>query len=193
MKKRTIALILSLVLVLGCAVVGTLAWLQDQTEPVTNTFSPSKIGIELTETDTDESTEGEQHDYNMVPGSSIFKDPVVTVKTGSEDCYLFVKIEESENFGAFMYYEIADGWTELQEEPGVYYRVVRDVDEDQKFSVLENNEVIVSKEVTKDMMDALNSSPYPTLTFIAYACQLENVEDAAAAWKNITTPATPAE
>lgn len=49
MKKKTIALI-ALIVILTCAVGGTLAWLVDSTGPVTNTFTPGMITCEINET-----------------------------------------------------------------------------------------------------------------------------------------------
>ena len=118
----------------------------------------------------------------MVPGNSISKDPSVTVESGSEACWLFVKVEESANFKDFMTYTIANGWTALENADGVYYREVDAVTEDTKFDVLANNQVQVSDTVTKEALTALTEATYPTLTFTAYAVQRDNIETAAEAW-----------
>ena len=47
---RLFVLMLALVLVLGCAVGGTVAWLVAKTEPVVITFTYGDINITLTET-----------------------------------------------------------------------------------------------------------------------------------------------
>jgi len=178
MKKRTIALMLALVLVIGCAIGGTIAWLTDVTDPVENTFTTSDVDITLAE------TTGEE--YKMVPGSTITKDPKVTVLADSEDCYLFVKVEKSANFDSYMEYAMADGWIALDGYTGVFYREVAADDANQEFAVLKNNTVTVKNSVTKAMMDALTEAACPTLTFTAYACQQANVADAAAAWGYIS-------
>ena len=51
MKKKGWLSVVALVLVLCCAVGGTLAWLTDTTDPVTNTFTVGDIDIDLTESD----------------------------------------------------------------------------------------------------------------------------------------------
>lgn len=91
---KSMALLLAMVLLVGCAIGGTLAWLTDKTDEVKNTFTTSNIDIELTETGTtkDDTTGNETRNYKMVPGWTLSKDPKVTVKAGSEDCYLFVKV-----------------------------------------------------------------------------------------------------
>ena len=93
MKKKTLALVLALTLLVAGVVGGTLAWLTAQTAEVKNTFTVGDINIGLTETTTD---------YKMVPGNTIAKDPTVTVKANSEACWLFVKVTESENLDTFI-------------------------------------------------------------------------------------------
>ena len=181
MKKKSLALLLAIAIVVVGVVAGTVAWLTDKTPSVTNTFTTSDINIELKET---------KNNFQMIPGWNIEKDPKVTVKTGSEACYLFVKLEESKNFADFMTYEMADGWEALPEAPGVFYREVAAATADTTFEVLKGNQVTVKDEVTKAQMNDLTADTYPTLTVTAYASQLykNNTEKftAAEAWDNIT-------
>lgn len=152
-----------MVLVLLVGLVGvTLAWLTDKTDSVVNTFTSGDINIDLKET---------KEDFKMVPGHTIEKDPVVTVADDSEDAWLFVKIEKSGNFDDFLTYEMADGWTQLTGETGVFYRTVLATDSTKSFSVLLDNEVKVIDTVTKADLGALTEATYPKLTFTAYAHQ----------------------
>ena len=181
-KIRRISLIVAaFVMVAVLSISGTIAWLTADTEPVMNKFTTSDIKIELKESD--------ELDLKMVPGKVITKDPVVTVKADSEACWLFVKVEKSENFDTFMTYERANGWTELKDVEGVYYRVVSANTADTVFHVIKEDKVTVKTDVTKAMMDALKENTYPTLTFTAYACQKDNVADAATAWAALNPPA----
>ena len=173
MKKKTLALLLSLVLVFGVVAGGTLAWLTDRTAEVKNTFTVGDINIGLAETTTN---------YKMVPGNTIAKDPTVTVKANSEACWLFVKVTKSENLDTFITYAIAEGWTELQD--GVYYREVPASDADQTFPVLAGNAVTVKDTVTKALLETAKTSA-PTLTFKAYAVQKDNVASASDAWAKV--------
>ena len=75
----------------------------------------------------------------MVPGKALSKDPRVTVKANSEKCWLFVKVEASDNLSQFVAYQINTGendWTALEGVSGVYYRTVEASTADQTFSVL---------------------------------------------------------
>jgi len=165
MKKKTLALVLALTLLVAGVVGGTLAWLTDRTAEVKNTFTVGDINISLTETTTD---------YKMVPGNTIAKDPTVTVKANSEACWLFVQVTESTDLKDFITYAIAEGWTELQD--GVYYREVPASAADQT--------VTVNSDVTKEMLTAKDFAN-PTLTFKAYAVQKDNVASASDAWAKV--------
>lgn len=189
-SRKTFVVMLALVLVIGCAVGGTVAWLVDQTNAVTNTFTFGDINIELTE------TMPEKNEAKIIPGVDIEKNPKVTVLKDSEACWLFVEVKEE---GAFIAnkvtYSIADGWTKLTGVTGadnVYYREVsaEDAKKGVEYNVLAGSEdypngvVSVSEDLTKsDIKDAER----PTLTFTAYAVQREGIDTAAAAWEKTST------
>lgn len=176
MKKKTLALVLALTLLVAGVVGGTLAWLTDQTAEVKNTFTVGDINIGLTETTAD---------YKMVPGNTIAKDPTVTVKANSEACWLFVKVTESTDLKDFITYAIAEGWTALPGVDGVYYREVPASAADQTFSVLAGDAVTVKDTVTKEMLTAKDFTN-PTLTFKAYAIQKDHFTTADAAWAEVS-------
>lgn len=189
MKKKSIAVVLALVLLVCCAVGGVLAWLTDTTGPVKNTFTVGNVDITLEETDATVAEDGSAaKEFKMVPGQTITKDPKVTVLGGSEACWLFVEVEESETLDSYITYTVDNTvWTALPGEEGVYYREVSASDDDQPFYVLTGNQVTVNTGVTKTMMDDLNKdgAVQPTLTFTAYACQKANFDTAAAAWAEV--------
>lgn len=201
-SAKLITTLLAMVLILGCVVGGTVAWLIASTEDVVNTFTYGDINLKLEETDTelDDDEDPNTNDYEMLPGESITKDPKVTVLKESEASWLFVKLVESDNFGNFMEYEMAvDGegnplWTALNGAEGVYFRQVtaEEVAEaDKAFWVLKDNTVNVKGEVTKEMLNALDESGaenYPTLTVTAYAVQYAGFEPEVVAPATEPTP-----
>ena len=185
MKKKGLALVLALALMVVGAVAGTLAWLTAKSDTVVNTFTTSDIKVELTETN---------ETYKMVPGYDIHKDPKAKVLAGSEECFLFVKLEKSSNFDTYLEYVIADGWTKLDGVADtVYYRVVDGTTNQigTAYSVLKGDQVTVKGSVTKEQMNALDADGVakPTLTITAYASQLhKNATEtfsASEAWNNI--------
>lgn len=184
--------LLALVLVVGCAVGGTIAWLTATTDPVVNTFTYGKINIELTE------TKPENKQATIIPGVNISKDPKVTVKAGSEACWLFVKVGEAnwptfiDEDGRKVSYDIANGWTALDatNHPGVYYREVDAVTADTDFYVLAgdttypNGVVTVSENLTKEDIKGLTGT-HPQLIFTAYAVQKDGIDTVAEAWAKV--------
>ena len=174
------ALIAAIVLVIGCTAGGTVAWLVSKPAAITNVFTVGNINATLTEAATE---------FKIVPGVNITKNPIATVTANSEDCYLFVKLTEK-NWPAFteadnttrkVKYEIADGWTELED--GVYYRVVtKDGTADQSFHVLKDDLVTVSNTLTKENANAIQTAGAPELTVAVYAVQKESMGSVEKAW-----------
>lgn len=192
MKKSKIAVLLicCLLLVFGTAM-GTLAVLKSSRQDH-NTFSLGQVHITLTETDED--GDG-QNRYEMTePGQTIVKDPKVTVTSGSEACYVFVKIETSSDFSKYLSYQVADGWSLVSAEGGdLYYRYVpQDAigTEGVTYSVLKDNQLYTTSEVNTAYLRYLTESTAPQMTVSAAAVQSEGFygtgetadEAALAAW-----------
>ena len=183
MKKKAIVAVVAFVLVLCCAIGGTLAWLVDSTSEVKNTFTYGDINIDLSENTGSE--------YKMIPGNDIAKDPKVTVEANSEACWLFVKVEESDNFDVFMTYAIAEGWTlyntnatgdGIDTATNDEYVIYREVNAEtakagNSYQVLKGDKVTVRETVEKSDMEDIRDGDVdePTLTFIAYAVQKDNL------------------
>ena len=189
-SNKTVAILLALVLAIGCAVGGTLAWLISKTNPVVNTFTYGDINIDLAETT--------GTDYKIIPGVNISKDPKVTVTAGSEACWLFVKVKE-ENWNNKVSYSIADGWRKGDGKSipqNVYYREVEaaTAKTGKSYYILKgdttyaNGVVTVSDTLTKEDIKGITNKP--TLTFTAYAVQKDGIADATTAWEKIPTDTT---
>jgi len=168
---KMLALILSLVLLVGCVVGTTLAWLADKTEPVKNVFTASNIKIELNETQP-----ADPNNIQMIPGHTIAKNPVVTVKQNSEKCYLFVEVTEGADLDDYITYSVdtlVSAWQQVPGEDHVYYKIVdTNTTQDQEFPILTGNQVQVKDGVTNEMMTAIqNESKDVSLSFTAYAIQ----------------------
>ena len=172
MRKQHIWLMMAVVLLLVCSVATTLAYLVSSSKPVINTFTVGDVGIALTE------TTGRQ--YIMAPGIDIPKDPVVTVQANSEDCWLFVKVEKKNAFDQYCTYTIADGWTALPGEEGIYYRPVSKTAVNLRFHLLRNDRIHIKDSVTEEQLAAITTPP--TLTFTAYAIQNESFATPQDAW-----------
>lgn len=203
---KMLAMFMALILVAGGVIGGTVAWLIARTDEVVNTFTFGDINITLDETKVDPDGNpvdeddddvpdritgtDEQNEYKLIPGEEYLKDPRITVNAESEKCWLFATVEEkiefvegeSGNFGDYLTYDVADGWTELvtdNETVKVYYQVVEyDAENDQYFGILAEDKVSVSEELTKKDIEILNGNP--SLAFTAYAVQYSGFEAEAA-------------
>lgn len=205
MKKKTLALLLACCLIVGVTAGGTLAWLTDKADPVTNAFTTTDIDVTLIETKKPDGTEvtAGVTDWSaqMIPGWTYSKNPTVTVKADSVDCYLFVEFEVT-NPSDYLFYTstltAANDWTvgkgdKSDENPSgdgiptnVWYREVISSDNDQSWELLEGKHVDdCEKDATCScpyahgyvyVKDTLTKENMPesntTLTYTAYASQL---------------------
>lgn len=202
-NKKLIALICSVLLLVGAAG-ATLAWLTAQTQVVKNTFTVGDINITLTE-DGASDTDGDgkvdlNNSFEIIPGTNLEKEPVVTVLKDSEACWLFVEVteknwpqvKEADGTTLKVKYEIAEGWKPVTNavtdtdgnKTYVYYREVAETTTaDTPFVVLKadanGKEITVSDTLTKEEMNAMT---VPQLTFKAYAVQKENITTVTEAW-----------
>ena len=168
---KVVATLLAVFLLIGIGVGGTLAYLMAKSAVVTNTFVAGNIGT-LT---LDETT---GTNYIVTPGVDITKDPVVTFKDYNVDAYVFLKVDAAgwTVSGADTTYTysigsnkemkwVLEGWKELED--GVYYKEVAAGAGEQTWTVIQNNTITVSSEITEE-----NIGDYAKgLAFSAYAIQ----------------------
>jgi len=208
-SKRLVVLALALVLLLGCGIGGTIAFLMDTSNTVTNTFTVGDIAIELKEHELNEAgtgltdTETEQEDsYKIVPGTNQPKDPFVRFTEESEACWLFVKVEEKNNATVGNMKYVTYGvdlniWTPLAGHTGIYYidLTAGVVPDESKYDILADDQVHYVDGLTKEMIAALDKNTegqegygtiekdeMPQLIFTAYAVQKEAATNAEEAW-----------
>lgn len=210
MKRRTLALLCAVVMVVGMAIGGTLAWLVADSGPVTNTFTVGDVNISLEETG---AVEG-QKTYELVPGNVMSKDPTVTVEAGSEPCWVFVEMTVADSLIAespkLLEYGVRTGWELVETAENTddhtttyVYRwneVVDATTTAQTLYVLacqdptnEEHEnchgcVSVPSGVTKQQLEALGENAQLPMTFQAYAIQSANLQvtGASAIWDLVT-------
>lgn len=134
--KKTLTVVIALVLVVVMSVAGTVAYLTS-TKTVTNTFTVGKVEITLDETKVDvygnaltgeEAGRDTKNTYKLIPGQPYTKDPIVHFQPKSEASWLFVKVENDisaiEADTTIAAQILANGWTKLDGETGVYYKQV---------------------------------------------------------------------
>ncbi len=93
-KLKVLGLLMAAVLLVGTSILGTMAYLTS-TDTVTNTFTVGNVKITLDEAKANADgtlAEGadrvKANEYKLMPGHTYNKDPMVTVKAGSEDAYI---------------------------------------------------------------------------------------------------------
>ena len=178
MKTRTKALltVACALLLVVATVFGTVAYLTAKTDTVKNTFTVGKVNVDLAETTGTE--------YEIVPGVNITKDPKVTVKTGSEDSYVFVKVEKTNWPASGVTYTMGDDWTALTGVDDVYYHKYTAEATDVSWNVIKNNTITVSKDLTTADCETIAANP-PALSFTAYAIQESGFTTAQDAWAEV--------
>lgn len=194
MKKKLMT-VLALVLVIAMSVAGTYAYLTSH-DSVTNTFTVGNVSITMDEAKVDVDgkimpNENRVHEnsYKLMPGHTYVKDPTVVVTGGSENCWLFVKVEN----GVAAYEKAGDatiakqieknGWTALDNNPGVYYKSVTKSNDAQTFVVFENFTIA-------DNADGVNgwsavTAANTNITVTAYAIQADGMANVADAWTKL--------
>ena len=164
-KKKSFVLIFSCILLLIVVVNGTIAWLKSESNLLISKFSYGNIKIFITEEDVNDEN---IKNYEIVPGAKIKKNTTITVEENSEDCWLFVVIEKSDNFDDFMNYLLDDGWIELEQYENIYYRKVDKKNEKQIYSVFKDDIVYVNSDITRALFNSLTNENYPTISISAY-------------------------
>lgn len=201
--RRILLLVGLMSLVAVISIGGTIAWLTASTDAVTNTFTTADINIELTETKApngDDLKPSEKWDAKLIPDANYKKNPTVSVKAGSEACWLFVHVDAQNNtikdaegktvIAQIVKFTIADGWLPVTDHDGYYYRnvseVAADATEVPTFSVLKDDTVKISEALTKEQEKALkDAKTEPKIVITAAAVQKDNVANVAAAWDKL--------
>ena len=205
-SNKALLVLLALVLVIGCTVGGTLAWLTAETGTATNTFTVGDIGtLTLKEKETAVGADGVTNNYTIVPGMDIAKDPMVsyTDKKNAVDVYVFVKVgaegwtQESNAYSvlgddnsALLSWSVdcneTTGWKPVSAEyDDVYYKVVAAGESLENVAVIAGNKITVSSAITeKNVSDIAKAAG--NITFTAYAIQQAGFDTVADAWKAVS-------
>lgn len=188
--KKLIIAVVALSLALVGVVGGTLAWLSATSKTVTNTFTYGTIKIELEETKGDKQTDGSILFPRVLPGAQVEKDPTVTVKAGSEKCYVYVLIDNQLKGSAE--YNIMDKWIVVKTtDTKTLYRyseVVDAISAEKKLPVF--TQLKFSEKLEADNIPDLANK---NVIITAYAHQADNTDmatanSAAESWAFPTTP-----
>lgn len=150
-KKNLVTMLLALTLVGAVGIGATLAYLSDATGAMTNTFTVGS-GIDITQDESNEETPDdptdrteEGNDYTDIqPGDVLVKDPTVTIKANSSECYVFMQLTGADALTAqdftFDGFD-ATKWVKVDDATGLdgvymYFETVKKADADQVLAPL---------------------------------------------------------
>jgi len=204
-KHKSLLLALCAVMLVVGSVMGTMAYLTFTTDTVTNTFTVGSVKLGngtleegLDEADVDEygsieSTDRVQgNEYKLVPGHEYIKDPTVHVAYTSENCYVYVKVEngiaaieaeEKDGYKKVANQILDNGWTALPGVTDVYYKSwtkpapIPDTDKTDDLVVFEEFKVEGEKVASE-----LEAYATEKILVTAYAVQADGFDSAEAAW-----------
>ena len=184
-KTKALALALCAVLLVVTTVFVTMAFLTSK-DSVKNTFTVGKVTITLDEADvksdgtyeSNKEARVDTNEYKLIPGHTYIKDPTIHVADDSEECWLFVKVEnglanaEATGETSIASQMAAKGWTKVEGTDVYAYATKQDAGAD----------VVVFD--TFKIAGTTDVSLYEDAEIVvtAYAIQADGFATAAAAW-----------
>lgn len=179
-KKKTVVTMIAAAMAAAMVIGGgSFAYLQSQSNTVTNKFNTNIVEVSAGETDLkDDNTK----DYDIIPGKSDPKDPFVTIKN-TVPAYLFVTINDTTD-GLVQYEVDTENWKALPGYDDVYYKVVegsRDQNgnpvETKHYVLKDGENAVVSYDAALENKDMVNADGTLkdgyALSFVGFGIQQE--------------------
>ena len=171
--KKTLITVLAVILAASLGIVGTLAWLFDETDPIVNTFTIGTLSAELYETKDGAPTEGGLEYEGVSPGQTLHKDPTIVV---NKDAWLYIGVHNPN--GDKITFTPNEDWQKIGTKTigGTEYDIyaMENLAKADTPYTLFNN-VKISEAAT-------NETELEDITVIGFAVQFEAGSTAAAAW-----------
>ncbi len=204
-KRKALIMVLCAVLLVSTTMFATIAYLKSEDE-VKNTFTVGNVKITLDEREVDiygTPVEGDkrvqENKYKLIPGHIYTKDPTVTVKAKSEDCYVraLVTINKREALYNLPSYIEIEKCFKINTESWTYKNMTEDTEKDTytyEFwykSIVETTsdkdtqltavfeEIIVPDSLTNAQLETLTGLE---INVVAHAIQADGFESPEEAW-----------
>ena len=169
---------------------------------MTNTFTVGNVAITLDEKDVDNDANtsdnvtinGETRDkansYKLMPGQTYTKDPIIRVDASSENCYLFVKVDnqissiEATGNTTVAAQMAANGWKAVDGQDKLYVYIGKAEGASAPLAVAKSanvpvfEKIVVSDDATNISLEAVNGK---NIVVNAYAVQAEGFTEKTAA------------
>lgn len=214
MKKKILVACLCVALAVLTIAGTTLAYLTSQAE-VKNTFTVGNVKMTMDEakvntdgTPVENAKRVNENDYILSPGHTYVKDPIVHMDDKSENCYVFIKVEnglgvleaatstEEGGYKNIAAQITANGWEQLTDADGkavagVYYKEYTKGQEAKDLKVFENFKIADNANTLKNandqvIWDTITDANKITVNVTAYAIQKDGFTTAAAAWAEVS-------
>lgn len=208
MKKKILVACLCVALAVLTVAGTTLAYLTSQAE-VKNTFTVGNVKMTMDEAEVN--TDGTpvenanrvgSNDYILSPGHTYVKDPIVHMDAVSENCYVFIKVEnglgvleaatsaEDGGYKNIAAQITANGWKPLMNGTtavaGVYYQEYTKNQTDRELEVFVNFKIADNANTLKDgdqvIWDTITTAQPIKVNVTAYAIQADGMTSVYDAW-----------
>jgi len=179
-NSRKLIICIMALFIVGSIVGSTYSWLSSTSETVVNHFAGGAISIKLDEAQVDghgkktDDPRVTENTYKYVAGSTLDKDPTVTVLKGSESCYVFLYVDNPLPTDLFTI-NYSDSWKKIGTSgTGVIYAYKKVIDTGEKDTALEPifTQIKVSKKLTSKDVEKLGEQK---ITVQAYAVQSDSI------------------
>lgn len=208
MKKKILVACLCVALAVLTVAGTTLAYLTSQAE-VKNTFTVGNVKMTMDEakvntdgTPVENANRVGSNDYILSPGHTYVKDPIVHMDAVSENCYVFIKVEnglgvleaatsaEDGGYKNIAAQITANGWKPLMNGTtavaGVYYQEYTKNQTDRELEVFVNFKIADNANTLKDgdqvIWDTITTAQPIKVNVTAYAIQADGMTSAYDAW-----------
>ena len=187
-KLKKAALLLCSAVLLVCISIGATVAYLTSTDKVVNTFTVGNVTIELDEAKANpdgslvpNADRVKANSYKLLPGHTYTKDPMIHVDADSENCWLFVKVENGieaieDSANTIAAQLTKNGWTAVAGTTDVY-AYSRAVSKGENVRVFDTFGI-------SGNVDAATLANYANaaVTVTAYAVQADGFATAEAAW-----------
>lgn len=213
MKKKILVACLCVALAVLTVAGTTLAYLTSQAE-VKNTFTVGNVKMTMDEakvntdgTPVENADRVGSNNYILSPGHTYVKDPIVHMDAVSENCYVFIKVEnglgvleaatsaEDGGYKNIAAQITANGWKPLMNGTtavaGVYYQEYTKNQTNRELEVFANFKIADNANTLKNandqvIWDTITDANKITVNVTAYAIQKDGFTTAAAAWAEVS-------
>lgn len=182
-KVKVLVTALCAVLLVAVSVLGAMAYLTAK-DTVTNTFTAGKVTLTLDELQVNpdgtakSNSRVQANTYHLIPGHTYIKDPTVHIGDSSEDCWIFVKLDNGlldivadDTIESQM---TANGWSLIDGTENIYAY---------SETVSAGDDIAVFGSFTLDGEADVSDYENEKIEVVAYGVQADGFSDAESAWQ----------